>query len=555
MMVLLHSYILRELLKTFGLTLTAFTALFTMCGGLYNVIRFEGVSAGDVFGFIPLLIPVVVTLTMPMAALFSATMVYGRLAADNELLACRAAGINIHRLFISVLLLAVFVAAFTLLVGNFIIPGFMARLDDFARSNIRDLVAQQLQNKGFVHRGKGGEDRYTFTAEQVQGVTEAALRAKRFEVAAGLHYLLLTNPTFLHLDKNGDLIRFTVARHVLCVFDTRVRPATVTFHVRDGQDFQVGKRAVLIDQQQIGPIAVPLPTPFRLSTTDLRALLRWRRAVWAVPRLREELERFLVDLTRYQFVVHCAAQVAAGQALHLEDEYGQHYRVTASGARAAGQSLVLHQGRVEISAPDNTPRLAYEAERIEMNTVPLPARMLLEVRLGHTAQQPVLEYDLRAGRAAGARVRETLTLDQVLLPADVAAEMARYAPAAVLDARVPLPGDERFADRRAGLQKAAQRMLRRIAGTIHFRLAYMSSVLVTLVMGAALGVVFRGSRALAAFALALIPFFSVLILLVLGRQLTEDVAAPPAVGPLVTWGGLLLVLLADGLILRLAVRR
>jgi len=31
---------------------------------------------------------------LPVAALFATTMVYGRLAADNELTACRAAGIS-----------------------------------------------------------------------------------------------------------------------------------------------------------------------------------------------------------------------------------------------------------------------------------------------------------------------------------------------------------------------------------------------------------------------------------------------------------------------------
>ena len=242
-MVTLHSYVLRELLKTFGLALATLTVLFNMGGGVYNVLRFEGVSAGDVVGFLPILVPIVVTLTMPMAALFAATMVYGRLAADNELTACRAAGINIHRLFVSAVLLSVFVALFTLLMGSFVIPGFMRKLDDFARANLRDLVAQQLQYKGFIHRGRTGDDRYTITAERVQGVADAALHAKQFEVADGLHYLLITNPTFLHVDRGGDLVRFSVAQHVLCAFDTRATPLEVTLYVKNGQDFEVGKRA------------------------------------------------------------------------------------------------------------------------------------------------------------------------------------------------------------------------------------------------------------------------------------------------------------------------
>ncbi len=553
-MVTLHGYILRELLKTFGLTLAALTALFTMGGGLYNIVRFEGISATDVFVFIPILIPIVVTLTMPMAALFAATMVYGRLAADNELQACRAAGINIHRLLLSVVLLAVFVAAFSMLVGNFVIPDFMQKIDSFARSNVRDLVAQQLQHKGFIHRGRADEDRYTITAEQVQGVSDAALRAKGFEIADGLSYLLITNPTFLHVDRAGELARFTVGRHVLCVFDTRVSPLEVTFHVQDGQDFEVGKRALRIDQQQIGPVQVPLPSPFRLTTTDLRALWHWRHAPWEVPKMLEGMQKFLSDMTRQRFGAYCAAQLQDGRTLRLTDEYGQEYALTARSAQGGSDGAVLGHGRIEVRTPQHVLKNVYEAERVDVSAAPLLKRMLVQIRLSKTPAQDVLEYDVRAGVKTSPRHKEALSIEQVLLPAAVEQEMGPYTAQAVLDPAVSLPLDDSLAGRRAGLQKLAQEFGRKIVATINFRLGYTSSVLVTLLMGAALGVIFRGARALAAFALALVPFFSVLVLIVIGQKLTED-AQTTQLGPLVAWGGLVLVLLADGVILRLGVRR
>ena len=556
-MITLHAYVLRELLKTFGLTLTALTVLFTMGGGLYNVVRYEGISAGDVVGFLPLLIPIVVTVTMPLAALFAATMVYGRLAADNELQACRAAGINIHRIFGSVLLLSVFVAAFTLLFGNFVIPGLAREIDDFARSNIRDLVAQQLQHKGFIHRGKAGEDRYTFTAESVKGVSEAALREKHFEVANGLHYLLVNGPSFLQIDRNGDLVRFTVAQHVLCVFDTRKTPLEVTLHVRDGQDYEVGKHAVRIDQQQIGPLVVPLPTSTKPHLADLRLLLRWRRAPWEAPELSGQIQHFLVTLTRARYTADCAQRLEAGQDVRLFDDYQQHYKITATGVRAGRDGLVLSHGRIEVQSPNQTRPTVYEAERIDLTTVPLPlpdARLMCELRLAQVGNQDVLEYDPRGANYAVPRHKDKLTLDRAYVPAEVLQSFAPPAPEAVIRPEVDLPLDQDLGDRRIGLQKAAARLGRQITATINFRMGYTTSVLVTLLMGAALGVMFRGSRALAAFALALIPFFSVTILMVLGKQLTED-DKTTAIGPLVTWGGLLLVLLADTLILRLGVRR
>lgn len=553
-MATLHGYILRELLKTFGLALTALTALFTMGGGLYNVVRFEGVSAADVFSFIPLMIPIVVTLTMPMAALFAATMVYGRLAADNELTACRAAGINVHRLLLSCVLLSVLVAAFTLLFSNFVIPQFMQRLDDFARNNVRDIVAQQLQQKGFIHRGKTDDERYTFTAERVQGVTDDALRSRHFEVDHGLQYLLVSNPTGLHVDRNGDLQRFFVAKHVLCAFDTRVTPLQVTLYVREGQDFEVGKRAMLIDQQQIGPFTVPMPVPQRLSSTDLPRLLRWHSAPWETPRLADQIQTLRYEILRERLFAEVSEQIKSDRGARWQDEQRQEYLVTARETRTEQNHLVLQRGRVEVRSPEGAPRAAYEAERMELSTLRLPGRTLMSLRLVQTAAQDVLEYDLRAGATATPRHKDTLNIDQLVLPDEVVRELEDYTPAALVTPSVALPIDAQFGDNRVSLGKAAAQMKRKIVATLNFRMGYTSSVLVTLVMGAALGIIFRGSRALAAFALALIPFFSVLFVMMLGRQLTEDMKLTD-VGPWVTWGGLALGLVADGVILRLGVRR
>jgi hypothetical protein len=495
LMVTLHSYILRELLKTFGLTLAALTALFTMGGGLYNIVRFEGITATDVFAFVPILIPIVVALTMPMAALFAATMVYGRLAADNELQACRAAGINIHRLLLSLVLLAVFVAALSMFVGNFVIPDFMNKIENFARSNVRDLVAQQLQHKGFIHRGRADEPRYTITAEKVQGVSDAALRAKGFELANGLSYLLITNPTFLYVDRAGELVRFTVAQHVLCAFDTRPSPLEVTFHVQDGEDFEVGKRALRIDQQQIGPVQVPMPVQVRLTTTDLRTLWRWRQALWEVPKVSEPVQRFLTDMTRQRCGAYCAAQLQNGRILRLTDEYGQEYALTARSAQGGPDGAVLVHGRIEVRTPQHVLKSVYEAERIDVSATPLLKRMLVKIQLTRTAAQDVLEYDVRAGVKTSPRHKEAVTIEQVLLPAEVEQEMAGCTAATVLDPAVSLPLDDALTSRRAGLMKLAQEYARKIVATVNFRLGYTSSVLVTLLMGAALGIIFRGSRA------------------------------------------------------------
>ena len=554
-MVTLYSYILRELLKTMGLAALALTALFTMGGGLFNVIHFESVSAADVVGFLPLLIPVVLTMCLPIAALFAATMVYGRLAADNELTACRAAGISIHRLFLPAFLVSIFVAAFTLLFGNFVIPSFVQQIGQNVRANLRDMVYQHLQNEGFIHhRDKDRGAQYTLTADRVEGVTDEALREAGFETGTGLQYLLITNPTFLHIDAHGKLVRFTVARHGVVLFDTRNTPVEMTLDVGQARDFEIGRSAAFVGQQTIGPVAVPLPSPFKLSTADLRSLLAWYAAPWDAPRLCDQVQLFMLAFAEQRFFDFCAAQLTNGSELVLTDDAGHEYRLSGARVRNDGRSLKLDDARVAVQEPGQSLPTRYEAAELELKTTPLPREIVAHINLLQTADRDVLEYDPRGGHYTEPRRRPTLSLDGLQIPTAVATEMAGYTAATIVDPKVELPTGEWLADRRVGLTKECARMGRRVAATIHFRLGYTTCALVIVTMGAALGVIFRGNRALAAFALAMIPLFSVMILMVLGRQLSED-AHTTQIGPFVTWGGLAAVAVADIFLLRLGVRR
>lgn len=563
MMFTLHAYVLRELLKTLGLTVIALTALFTMGGGLYNVVRPEGFSSSDVLHFLPLLLPAVATLTLPMAALFAGTMVYGRLAADNELNACRAAGINVHRLFLPIILLSTCVALFSLLFGNFVVPGLVTRIFNVGTRNLHQMVAQHLRQEGYYHwrpgRGRSaglmpatGADEYTITAERVQDVAEQALQDKGFETGPGLQYLLLTNPTFLQADHDGKLVRFTVARHGLCAFDTREDVLKFTITVHEGRDFQVGKHSGFVGLQEFA-FTVPFPSLVRLSLADLRSLVHWREAPWEVPsKLSRDMLGFRAALTQQSFYADCAARLARGQPVRLETERGRTFAVQGGATERSARGLTILDARVEIQRPDEPIPTVYRAPRVELRARPLPSGYVpVEIRLLRSAQQDVVELDPRTGEPLR---RPTLSLDGASLSDEFLQTLARYTPAAILDPTVPLPAEDVLGDQRIGLQKGAHEMRLRVGATIHFRLALCASALATALMGAALGALFRGARALAAFALAMIPFFSVGFLMVLGRQLTEE-PGTSVLGPFVTWGGLALVLVADLIILRVGVQR
>ncbi|MBI3012505.1 MAG: LptF/LptG family permease [Elusimicrobia bacterium] len=105
-MLILHRYVLTELLSPFGVGLFAFTFvlilhyLFLMMDLFLN----RGVGLLIVLKMVALVFPMFLPLSLPMAALLAALIAYGRLSEDGELTALRSSGCSLfHYGFPSIL--------------------------------------------------------------------------------------------------------------------------------------------------------------------------------------------------------------------------------------------------------------------------------------------------------------------------------------------------------------------------------------------------------------------------------------------------------------------
>src|SRR3954463_5094489 len=86
--------ILWELTKVFVMSLTGITGLLLMAGIIAEAQQ-QGLGPTQILAAIPLLIPSPLPYPTPATTRFAACFVYGRLAADNEVLAIKAAGVNV----------------------------------------------------------------------------------------------------------------------------------------------------------------------------------------------------------------------------------------------------------------------------------------------------------------------------------------------------------------------------------------------------------------------------------------------------------------------------
>jgi lipopolysaccharide export system permease protein len=118
---ILQRMILWELVKVFFLSLLAITGILLMAGIVAEASQ-QGLGPMQVLEIIPLLIPSTLPYTLPATTLFATCVVYGRLAADNEILAIKAAGVNIMKVLWPGVLLGLIMSCSTMGLYYRIIP-------------------------------------------------------------------------------------------------------------------------------------------------------------------------------------------------------------------------------------------------------------------------------------------------------------------------------------------------------------------------------------------------------------------------------------------------
>ncbi len=144
----LHRYIFGELVRVFFLSTLSLTLILSL-GWMLSPIQEYGIGpkqVGDLMGY---LVPITLTFVLPISAMFAVSMVYGRLAGDNELDACRAGGISITTVVYPGLCLAIIVAITTLVLSFHIVPAFVHRAERIVKANAKQIFFRNIQRKGF----------------------------------------------------------------------------------------------------------------------------------------------------------------------------------------------------------------------------------------------------------------------------------------------------------------------------------------------------------------------------------------------------------------------
>ncbi|MEP0843495.1 MAG: LptF/LptG family permease, partial [Phycisphaerae bacterium] len=297
---------------------------------------------------------------------------------------------------------------------------------------------------------------------------------------------------------------------------------------------------------------------YRQRPTDLPAVQK------QIGRLRAQFREALV----YRYVVE---QINEGRrVLRLDDEQGRlKYEIRAERAEHDPKDFRPELLRVSVREHLSGHVRDYQAGRCQvrvergLGTVPL----IIQLRL----TDEVTLTDDRSG--GGQRFKKpNQPLESVPVPPGLTDQEARLSDLELLDiseamvrqavsgrrpARPPpyrfRLGDQVEDARNATLYQIVEEALQ-VVGVIHSRVAFSVSILVMLVLAAALAIIWRGGQLLTAFVISFIPGLLIVVMNIAGRQMSEK-PDTHLVGLVVIWAGIGLLAVADLVVLGKFLRR
>ncbi len=529
----LQWYIAKEMGKTFILTAVGLSLVFALGGGVANLIEVERVTPAQLLRLLAIIVPMFGTLTLPVAALYSATVTYGRLSADNEILACRASGINIQRLFLPPVLLSLFVACCTFYSISFLIPGMVRDLDQVVRAGIRHIVEEQLKSP----------DRLSLQGGSVRIYTDNLIEdddAPNVMNLAGVAYVQLDDQGWKLYGTAGAIsLRFDVEKS-----KPRISGAirNFTYYNRKNNDW------LMADHQEIPPSVIPRTFRPKVKFLNLRELFDYRNRPEDWPRVTDVLQRTREELLRQTFFDATFQKMDTEEGTVILQREGQAVTIEAEKGQQG-----LHDGGITLDNVRVTTRIEGE-----MRTITGMRASLITERNQNGEQYAALIID--GDVASQSHIdKGTVRKGRERIAGISLGETHRQHIAAISDDQL-LDGDYYIDDRPAAREmrleaiEQAGKFVRKVGSELHSRLAFSVSSFVLIILGAALGIIYRGAHVMAAFGISFVPLLIVIVSNIMGRQLAEK-EGTVLLGVLLIWGAIIAVGVADMITVSRVTRR
>lgn len=536
----LYKYILRELLKLLALTTAVLVVVMSFAAAVQPMSDGQ-LSAGLLVKFVVFTAPTVLGFALPFAGAFASTLVFIRMAGDNEILACSASGISYLRVLAPVLALGLVLTGGMLYLANYVVPSFYRMAERTIESDVISLLVSQL----------GQRQTFEFPGENIVVYADDANEFPPLPTPGSLlpmtQLVELKGVVVGETDANGTILQDTTAKSaVLQVYgDRATEDAWGVFQLSNVVRYAPTTGVLMrLAFTEIGPLKIPSPfsdNPKFLSAKDLR---RYEREPERFGDVQDGVQRLASAMATES--LRNAFEVVKDRAVLHGALQGDRYVLSVPSVKEEDDLLTLSSapGRpIRVAFFDNgrvegTPSRLYESESA-----------FVRVRTTALSLEPTIDIELRDVTVTGpngelAVGNKALQFRQLswpeFLPADLQDRRARELLAEA--------GDDAYAASSSvgsavnALESELQSLRRNIMGQRHERAAAAVSCSLLLLLGAVLSIRLKGQSPLVVYFWSFLLAIVTLIIINSGVNLAGDTKASMALGMGVVWSGNVLLL-------------
>jgi lipopolysaccharide export LptBFGC system permease protein LptF len=529
MVFILHKYIFRELLKVFAPAALALTLILSL-GSVLRPMQEFGVGPRQAVHIMGYFLPVTLTFVLPIAALFAGALVYGRLAGDNELDACKASGIGFLRLVYPGLALALIVAIANLILSFHVTPIFVHLAEKSLKADAKQIVFRNIQRRGYYELP---DSRYRIYADYADPQTDTLVGVLVAQVQSGrIEDVFGGDAAKVYFNPHGQMNEVRVVVHKpykLGLADEGAAewlPFTWEFGSLLGDDIKFKRidqmRAIEADLMRFGPVNKLVRETYAQFVTELlaqdiaRELGIVNRESQRDPRITNHEPRYelrgepnSVRFTATQCAVQARAVELSGDV--AVSEYDANYTQLLYRLRSAKASLYIEGDGPALTLTMDIYRATEEGSG--------------QLRMRHVIR----------GLTLPASVTDVFKTGNIL--EDIRPQ--------VLESALEKGPSENLRQLHNELQRRIRITLIDIKAEIHSRLAFGMGCVPMILIGIGLGVIKKGGHMLSAFAASCVPAAVLIVCIISGKQVTENLGSQAISGTLLTWAGLVvLVVLA-----------
>ncbi|MDR1663093.1 MAG: LptF/LptG family permease [Endomicrobium sp.] len=137
----IHLYIIKEFLYSFilGIVVFSFLLMLNLVFEFTDLLIEKGIAVLAAVKMFAFFLPSILTLSIPMAALFGVLFSYGRLSSNNEIRAMKAAGFDYKTLTMPIIFFGLIISFFLVFFNHFLAP----RLNSNLKVNFEQIITKK----------------------------------------------------------------------------------------------------------------------------------------------------------------------------------------------------------------------------------------------------------------------------------------------------------------------------------------------------------------------------------------------------------------------------